>query len=157
MVNEILISLITSVITWSILLIGQKIIIPFYESLVYKGIIIKGIWNHQSTLNEQGLERVTFTETLTIEQKAHNLTGTYAVTNITSGQNNMTSVYKINGKILNNHIYLTAEIENNNQIGLATFLFSVVSGGGQLIGSVSILNRAADNILTFSNLTYTRQ
>lgn len=159
MVNEIIISLITSVITWSILLFGQKILIPYFESLVYKGINIEGIWNHSSNMKEKSedYEDVTFTETITIKQKAHRLTGTYAVTNFTEGQNNITSIYKIKGRILNNHVYLTAEIDNNKQMGMATFLLSIVSGGQLLSGTVTILNRGGNEILTFESIVYTRQ
>jgi hypothetical protein len=156
MFNEIIVSLVTSVITWTILTFGKTILIPFYESLVYKGVHIDGIWVQNSKLNIGEPDEIEYTETIKIEQKANKITGIYTVTNMVPNQSSMTSIYKIHGVLVNGYLTLTGEISNNNQIGVCNFLLKVIAGGRKMAGAVVILNRDGDDIYSYEKQEYTK-
>lgn len=153
---QIIVSLITSVITWIILIFGRKIIIPYYEELVYKGISIEGIWC-QTTSYNNGNER--YTETLTLKQKANSIIGVYACTNIISGQDNSTSVYNIKGEIKDGFAYLVAEVADKNKIGIGTFVLKVALGGHSMLGVVTLLDRGGNTneIVPYAGMKYIKQ
>ena len=157
MITEIIVSLITSVITWTILTFGKTVLIPFYETLVYKGVFVNGTWTQTSTYNEGNEGDITYTETLTLNQKANKLTGIYSVSNIIDGQNKLTSIYNIEGILENNFIVLTGKIADKRHIGHNSFLLKIIAGGQQLTGVCNIVNRYGDAPISYSNLIYNRQ
>lgn len=156
MTSEIIVSLITSVITWTVLIFGKNVIIPFYETIVYKGILVSGTWTHTSTLHQGTHDETTYTEKLFLKQSASSIEGNYTVVSLFKDNTQVVSTYDIKGRVKDGYIVLTANIQDQKQIGCGSFVLKVISGGQKLFGNVTLLNRLADNIVTYPNCTYNK-
>jgi hypothetical protein len=155
MIYEIIISLVTSVLTWTILIFGKNVLIPFYEKLTYKGVNLSGTWTKTSTLHEKTDDETVYTESLIINQKASHIAGTYTVVSRFIFDNSqIISSYEIKGEIKDGYVILNASIADTKQIGYGAFVLKVVAGAHRLEGAVTLLNRIGDNIVAYSDCSY---
>ena len=154
MTNEIIVSLITSVITWTILTFGKNVLIPFYENIIYKGVNLSGTWTKTSKRHQGETDETTYTEHIILEQKASTIKGTYTVVSLFLDNTQVVSSYNIKGDIKDGHLILTADIADKKQIGYGTFVLKIIAGGQQMSGVVTLLNRKGDNIVAYDNCYY---
>jgi hypothetical protein len=154
MTEEIIVSLITSIITWTILTFGKNVLIPFYETIVYKGVNISGTWTKTSKLHGGTQDETTYTESIILEQNANRIKGSYTVVSLFSDSRQVVSSYNLKGDIKDGHLILTADIADKKQIGYGAFVLKIIAGGQQMIGVVTLLNRIGDNIVTYDNCCY---
>lgn len=156
MLVEIGISLLVSIITWSFLKFADQIIIPWYQAISYRGLKINGKWQTKVEYEDSVKEKTIFNEDFNLEQKGHNISGTYSVRNELEDGTVSFSTYDLKGVILNNYLNLTATIRSQNETGMACFLLIVASGGQVLQGKSIWVNRSGTEILSFENYSVQR-
>lgn len=147
LINELwltlIVTIISSIITWSFLLMVQRVVLPWYENLTYKGIRLEGSW--QSTTSSH--KKVTHHEFMDIKQRGHILTGYYFVKNELKKSKPILSNYSLEGRIVNNHISLSCFIKSQKRMGIVQFLLEIDEGGEALTGKALWINRAEKDIM----------
>jgi hypothetical protein len=149
--GKLLITTIASVLTWTFLKFLEKVAYPWYEEISYRGLKVSGQW--QATLTS---EETKFHEDFEINQRGHELSGTYTIKNEFATGGHQFSSYKLNGKIINNHVTFTCYVKSQREIGIATFILEIVDGGQSLEGKSLWINRVGKEILCFDNYKITR-
>jgi len=120
----------------------EKVALPWYEEISYKGLKIDGKW--QATINYG--KQITFHEDFNISQKGHRLTGAYSIKNEYSDGTSRFSTYNLEGRIINNHVTFTCFIKSQREIGLTTFILQITDGGDTLEGRSLWINRTGGEI-----------
>lgn len=123
---------IASVLFFALGRIYQKILVPWFEERIYKGINVEGVWQ---------LEHIDYTHhrriTLELTQHAQKLSGTsiHIATSETATGDRLRR-YRINGRIQDRFLLLSGEPSDSSRIGAVTFLLEVV-GDGQVMEGFS--------------------
>lgn len=113
-----------------------KIILPWYENLVYKDIVISGEW--RSSNNEEYSN-----EKIIIEQSAHTIKGSI----IAIDGDDKGSQYIFDGIFSN--LILTATykpINQNKSLDRGSFTLKIIEDGNKLKGYASIYDNETDSI-----------
>jgi hypothetical protein len=80
--SNLLITTLASIITWAFLKFAEKVVLPWYSTLKYKGVKIDGKWiTTISFKNDTKHGEVTFHETFEIKQKGNEISGTCSIKN----------------------------------------------------------------------------
>jgi len=151
---KIVVTIIVSILTWLFLKLTDKVIIPWFEKLSYKGTIIKGIWSSTSTLKHKQYEKTKFHEHFKIGQNGQKLTGEYTVKSEHEDNTHDIAVYKITGTIIQNYVTMTCIIDNQREVGIVNFIFYISGGGDKMVGHALWINRMGIEIETQSNITF---
>lgn len=126
--------ILTALLLGLLSIIFRKIILPWFESFVYRGVNVSGNWVH--TKKEQSQ---TFEIQLELEQKAQRIHGSFqAKTNWLEKEKNEEYVnyYEIKGDVKDNYILLTYSAKRKDRTGVGAFLLRVSHGGTELIGTI---------------------
>jgi hypothetical protein len=148
------VTIIVSILTWLFLKLTDKVIIPWFEKLSYKGAIIKGTWSSASTLKHKQYEKTKFHEHFNLSQNAQKLTGDYTVKSEHEDGTFEIAVYKIAGTVIQNYVTMTCIIDNQREVGIVNFLFHISGGGDKLEGHALWINRMGIEIETHENITF---
>jgi hypothetical protein len=138
--------LLTSAIVYLFIGIFHKIIKPWYQDIIYKGIRIDGEWTLQRKFENSNILQ---DELMELKQHANAVTGTRTI--IKRFPNNDVSelkIFKIKGKIIDRFVSISSENINNRKIGISSGLFEVCKGGDALIGSENWFDVGADKVLS---------
>ena len=150
---------ITAAIIWLIINIFKKILIPFYEGLIYKGIDINGKWEctEEQEVKESDCKtiKLKYEYSLIFNQHGHYLKGTYVVKNI-SPDNVDTSEYTFNGIISDNYISINYYRANKKRIGIGSFLLKVCIAGNGMYGHLAFVEMNTTEVSTTTNLLFKR-
>ncbi|HRR08274.1 MAG TPA: hypothetical protein PLO56_06240 [Rhodothermales bacterium] len=114
----------------------KKTIIPYYQTIKYKGINIEGEWivEHISTPTGGGTLRIKRKTIVRIEQKAHNLIGTAnSVASFDDGTEDML-VYDVSGEITDRFAIVNFKVNDKTRIAYSSFLLEVTNDGHTLKG-----------------------
>ena len=143
--TTIILGIVSGILTSALLLliinIFKKIIIPWYQITIYRGIDINGVWKQEIQQNKDDKENYT----LSLKQKGHILKGTLSIFQShkeTVGE----IVFEANGELLDGNVILSMKTQDIRQQGMATILAKCTGGGVKLEGSLSFLNAYKDKI-----------
>ena len=144
--QTIVIGIVTGILTTVLLFIFKelftKVVIPWYQELIYKGVDISGTWIYVSENDDY---KCRFN--LTIQQKAHNIRGFLYATQLNDNKNSKCH-FVINGKLWEGYLSLNLEAVDRKSLSFATSLFKVSAGGKQLIGDLSYRNIFEDKVVS---------
>jgi hypothetical protein len=134
--------IITTALIYLAVLIFRKIVIPWYQEIVYKGIDVGGKWR-MSSAEIEGMDMF-----LNLAQHAHRLKGTLTLfrKNEMESQIDPIRTYKIEGSISNRFIVATLSLIEKNRLGIGTLLFEVVGDGQRLKGNWTYYSVSDSNI-----------
>ncbi len=142
---------ITSAILWCIVIFFKKVITPWYEQRIYKGVNISGAWSSVKQNDHWKLEIF-----LNLKQKAYLVTGSLQAKTTFPGIE-YTNYYKVSGKIFDNHLLITYSAQPVNRTGVGSFLLRVAHGGTELRGSAAyIADGNLDEITSLNELKFNR-
>ncbi len=136
--NQILniaISVIAGILTYVIIGILKKmfdaILLPWYQSKVYKGLDISGIWFESH--NYEGL--ITQESEIKIIQTAHKISGTITLAK-KKEDNEIIEIknFRFDGEFYNNFLNIACWNENKQQIGTHNYLMTVERDGKEMDG-----------------------
>lgn len=125
--------LITSAILFLLLQVFNKIVLPWFQDIIYSGVRIEGQWYTQKIFKETGTIQ---DELMEIKQHAYKLSGIYTVTKrIPDTENVELKTFVLEGKIKDGFVHLVSHNTDKTKIGITCSLYKVASGGDSLIGS----------------------
>ena len=126
--------IITAVILYVFGLIINKALLPWYRGFVYRGVNIEGKWDAGIKLEDPD-DKDKFN--LLLNQNAHSLKGilTLVQERKECGVHSMT--YNCHGETYDGFVVLSLRSTDPRQVGLASIVAKVTSGGKALTGTMS--------------------
>ena len=120
----------------------KKIIIPWIETIVYKGVMLDGTWSQKIDYSE-GNEHDHYT--LSIQQHAQKVKGTLSISYI---RNNETSngTYIINGEVSDGYFQASLKSDNKYQSSRANTLMKISGNGRKMKGRLIYKTGNEDSI-----------
>lgn len=121
--------ILTSALLFGLGVITSKIILPWYQDLVYQGVDLRGLW-----VNEFDYNGARYRFHTSLEQHAHRLTGITTITKSGTGQGDYVSNFDVTGSTWEGFVVLNLKSKDRKTLALATALFKVADRGTTLVG-----------------------
>jgi len=138
--------IITSAIIYLLVLIFNRIVLPWYRSFIYRDVIIQGSW--EETLDfGHGNTQVATTE---LVQKADAISGNVTVVKSAHGQVTRTEIMTLVGTIKGRLFNATMIPVAKTRVGLNTVLLEVFGDGGRMRGSTAWYDAGSGRITSQS-------
>ena len=126
--------ILTSALIFLAVKIFRKIIIPWYQSIVYQGLVIDGEWK----IILQTPHRIQTQDIiLNIAQKAYRLEGTatYIIMIESAGEwSEQIKTFKVDGRISDRFVVITLRHAERSRIGVASLLLEIIGDGRTMSG-----------------------
>ncbi|MBC8146982.1 MAG: hypothetical protein H8E98_03220 [Bacteroidetes bacterium] len=120
--------IITSILIWICIQMFKKILIPWYQQTIYRGINVSGEWISKQEYSGNVLAE----QTISLNQKGHLIKGTLISRNKIPNKGEDTTTFKINGEIFDNYVDIEYQINDKKLIGRGSQLLKVKDGGEKL-------------------------
>ena len=132
----------TSFIIFLIIQVFNKIVVPWYRTIIYNGLSIDGVWEEK-----YDYEFNSDISKLAISQNAQNIKGlmTTVKTDKKSGDVEVKN-FMLKGSFHDGHIILSGNNANSKFRGHVTYLLKVSNGGKALVGIMSWVDAGNDRI-----------
>ena len=121
-----------------------KIIIPWYQNAIYRGIDISGDWTAKYNFSG-GVE---VEQTIELKQKGHKITGTFSSRSSVPSTGISTSTFTLVGEIFDNYVDIEYRKNDKRFIGRGSILFKVKEGGAKLQGNLVAIDKYSTEIMT---------
>jgi hypothetical protein len=132
----------TSFIIFLLVQIFNKIIVPWYKSTIYSGLVIDGVW-------EEEYDHATASDIakLAITQNGQALKGLMTVVkhNKKTGET-VVKNFILKGSFHDGHVILSGNNANSKYRGHVTYLLKISNGGRALVGVMSWVDSGSDRI-----------
>jgi len=122
--------LFTSALLFSLGLFFSKIIVPAYLNLIYRGVDLRGVWTCERDLEGSGK----FSVQLSLNQNAHEVTGTGTLTKSSTGKNDYVQFFSIIGSTWEGFLTLNMRSTNRKSLSFVAGLLKVKGRGDVLEG-----------------------
>ncbi len=147
--------ILTAIVIRALYLYLTKVLIPWFESLVYKGIDVSGNWKSTVQLSPPGFKAEL---RIMLNQKGYNLKGDMIVTYFTpDGNSNRTRRLNCEGFLADHYLSISYHSAARNIISLGTYLLKVVRGGEQLKGGMLSLDGITTDVQSYKDITWERE
>jgi hypothetical protein len=143
--------IVTSFILALVLRIYTKILKPWFEELLYKGVDIDGKW-----ATTHVTPSTTYHLTLHVDQKANKLSGTY-YEKCVHGSEETSAEHSITGTLVNNYIIINFSPISRKIIAPGTMLLKIMDGGSSLHGDILYINELGTDIWYLKGIKFKRQ
>jgi len=136
--------IVTSALIFLLVKVFYKIIIPWYQDILYSGINLSGQWEEVTKYS-----RYTDHMKFNISQKNNKITGLASLVKVNNTtQEAKSKILIITGKFQNGYLILTLENQDKRMQTLLTYLLKVNNGGELLAGNVTWVDVGTNNIKT---------
>jgi len=142
----------TSALIWIFIKFLSNIFFPWYQNSIYWGIDISVQWTAKLSFKGGRSD-----QTIELFQKGHKLTGTINSKNIIPNHTDDTTTFVITGEIFDNYIDIEYRSNNKKLIGRGSILLKVKDGGAKLDGSLVAIEKFSTEIMTSTNVVWTRK
>lgn len=95
--------------------------LPWYQSLIYKGVDVSGDWSGKIDHSE----RVHFSVALNLEQRAHDLKGTYTSVRYVNDEERTISTMNVSGEVWEGFVALKCRTISNRKLSFGSMLLKV--------------------------------
>ncbi|OQY72396.1 MAG: hypothetical protein B6D44_10240 [Ignavibacteriales bacterium UTCHB2] len=145
--------IITAIIIWLFVQLFNKLLIPWYQQYIYRGINLTGHWER----NIEYTGQIILKQSIALQQKGHNLIG--SLISSTKFPNNIeeTASYLLSGEVFDNYVDIEYQITDKSKIGRGSILLKVKIGGDVLEGCQVSIDRRTTDIILSDNVTWTRK
>lgn len=143
----------TAALIWVAMSLFNKIVIPWYQQRVYRGIDISGEW----TSNKEYLGKIKVDQSIQISQKGHRIKGVLISRNKIPNRGNDTTSFSIDGEVFNNYVYIVYKTTDKRYIGRGSFLLKVKEGGDKLWGGLIAIDRFSAKVMTSEDIEWKRK
>ena len=129
----------------------DRVILPLRQNSVYSGIRIDGDWSCEQDdkpVDGEGFLVKNGTWRVTLNQKAHIVSGEARVTRSSTNGNLVVEVFKydVTGHIYDRYVSLTMRGKNKKRIAHSNFLLELKKGGAELVGYRNFYGKEMDAI-----------
>lgn len=146
--------ILTSVLIWLAIQIFKKILIPWYQQSIYRGIDISGDW----TSRQEFSGGVISNQTLEVNQKGHFIKGTLISHNsVPKQQEEDVKYFTLYGEIFDNYVDIEYKNRDRKNIGRGSLLLKVKNGGDTLEGALVAIDRFSTEIMASTNIKWIRK
>ena len=122
----------------------RTVIIPWYQGLVYRGVMIDGQWFTEVELYEGLSQEITYE----LKQNATEISGLATIHEIKeNGERTDQKMFKLNGYIKDRIVGLHGKNINRKQLGQNVFLLEIEAGGTKMVGQKSWFSISKNKIL----------
>ncbi|WP_156115081.1 hypothetical protein [Pseudomonas sp. ML96] len=112
---------ITTVLLYLTKLIIDKILLPWYQNLTYRGIDVSGVWEGEFSSSDTA----NFTAKLTLDQSAHNLSGSYIVIKYINGEEQKITSMSVSGEVWEGFVSLKCRTISNKNLSFGSMLLKI--------------------------------
>ena len=121
--------LVTSAVLFILGNLVAKVILPWYEALVYKGVDLRGVWTQE--FDASGAH---YSIQLSFEQHAHRITGTGTFTKSGTGATDYVQFFTIEGSTWEGFLVLNMRSKTRKSLSFVAGLLKVKDRGRALKG-----------------------
>ena len=133
-------------------LFATRIAIPAYLDLIYKGVDLRGVWTCERAIDNDGK----FSIQLSLEQRAHNVTGTGTLTKSGTGNGDYVQFFSIAGSTWEGFLTINMRSANRRTLSFVTGLLKV-KGRGETLEGHWVYRAASIDEAVSEELKLTRQ
>src|SRR5437588_8127830 len=133
--------ILTSGLLFTLGIITSRIVIPWYQDLVYKGVDLRGLW-----LNELDYAGARYRYHTSLKQNAHQVTGTTTLTKSGTGPDDYVINFDVTGYTWEGFVVLNFRSNDRKTLSFATALFKVKDRGRSLIGHLIFRSLTTDEV-----------
>lgn len=132
------------------------VIAPWFESIVYKGVLIAGSWKSTVQLTPENFKCEL---SILVSQKGHKLSGEIIAryTNTLKAEDIRTRRLNFTGEIIDNNIILTYRSSIRSITSLGTYLLKLVRGGEELKGNMLAIDGISGEVLSYEDVVWKRE
>jgi hypothetical protein len=143
----------TSILVWVVVRLFKNTILPWYQSVIYRGQEISGDWDGYALFpkndgKEVGEEKCSI---IHLEQKGNNVSGDIILIKQPTGEKT-SKKYNLKGFFHDNSLVLTYEVADKTRFGLGACVFRLVDDGQKLDGYWTAISSNAPKV--FSSTEY---
>ncbi len=123
----------TTMLIFFIGFVFKKFLIPWYQSITYRGLDISGQWEYEMK-HSNGSDAVT----MNLRQKGHNITGKdKAIVIDNKGKHTKGMAFKIRGLFFDGYLIAYLISENRKERGCGSLTLQVIKAGLKMEGYIS--------------------
>jgi|GEM_PF-1087116 len=119
----------TSAVLFLLGLLATRVVLPWYEALIYKGVDLRGVWT-----SEYDAGNSHYSIQLSLQQSAHRINGTGSITKSGSGMHDYVQFFAIDGSTWEGFLVLTMRSTNRKSLSFVAGLLKVKDRGKALVG-----------------------
>jgi hypothetical protein len=114
---------ITSFILYWLAVTFTRIILPWYQRIIYKGIDVSGEW--VGKLKAKGNDDVHWDVSLNLKQSAHSITGMYTAVKYVKGCENRVTNMSVSGEVWEGFVSLQCRTISNRNLSFGSMLLKI--------------------------------
>jgi hypothetical protein len=126
---------VTSALLLLLGLIFTKIVVPWYQALIYKGADVSGLW-----VQHRDLGGVNYSYLLVLKQHAHRLEGNMTLTKSgapTGPSDDYVQAFDVSGSTWEGFLILNMQSSDRQSLAFATSLLQICNRGRSLVGQLA--------------------
>ncbi len=125
----------TSALIWITVGVFTNTILPWYQSVIYRGQKISGEWDGYALFPKKGTNEVEEEKCsiIHLDQKGNNVTGNLILIKQPTGEKT-SKKYNLKGFFQNNSLILTYEVDDKTRFGIGSCVFQLENDGQKLDG-----------------------
>ena len=150
--------ILTSAVLLVVSRLVEKVVIPWYQDLVYKGIDLRGKWLAQETYSSG----ISYHYSLLLKQNAHNVRGSMTISKMNSqpgapgGQlGDYVQSFTVRGTTWEGFLTINMTSDDRRSLSFATSLLQVRNRGQALVGHMAYRSSQVDQVGS-EEITWTR-
>ena len=124
---------IAAAVIYLLVVLFNKVVLPWYNQLVYRGVEIQGKWEESLEFDYGNTQLAT----IELSQKAHVIMGSVTVVKSTTGEIVRTEIMSLNGNVNERFFNGTIVPVDKKRVGISTVLLEIIGDGSRMGGSVS--------------------
>ena len=121
--------LLTSALLLVLGLMVSKIVLPWYENLVYKGVDLRGVWTQD--FDQHGAH---YSVQLRLEQHAHRVSGSASFSKSGAGADDYVQAFSVEGSTWEGYVVFSMRSTTRKSLSFVAGLLKVKDRGRALVG-----------------------
>jgi hypothetical protein len=143
--------IITSVLIFIIGLFITKILIPWYQKLIYDGVDLRDLWIAEKEFDDESRYRYQ----MSVKQKAHKISGIATINRDGTAGGNYTQSFELNGSTWEGYLTVNLRSTDHKSLSFVSGLFKIENRGRELKGHWAY--RGRNDLVDNETLTFMRQ
>lgn len=144
---------VASILIWIVVKTFNKIIVPWYQNSIYRGINLSGNWI--ATHNFPG--EVNVEQEIILQEKGHKITGSLVSQNYVKQKLKTTTSYSLVGEIFDNYIDVEYKNKDKRLMGRGSQLLKVKDGGKSLEGGLVVIDVYSTEVIVSGSIKWKRK
>ncbi len=144
--------IVTSFFIWILIKVLENFAIPWYQSIVYRGIKIDGEWNgfYKDLLSEKLVSKGKTKphSRISLRQKGHKVVGEQIINVQPRGTNDQKQMRLVNGLFRDNNLLISFDVKDKTRFGMGNYLMKLVEDGQKFEGKSTYVGSLSGGLFT---------